>query len=530
MSKLLRQTEQEYRHSRLRASSPQFKDYFMRPILSLSLLFAASLVAAAPPALTPPSEAVLQEARALVNSFKQNERGPYSRIRWFCSDGSVHPPKPYPCAERGGGIQHAEYSVERNRLAELGWPVGTVIAALTWEEIWQPERRHQRLRSLPLEHYMEAVDDGWVLRRARNYRGRVQLEDEEQSGRNLLLKLLQQPGFLDENFLLARELARSFPHGAPGVDRTRTIRYLAEEIAEMDASFSNLRIEAHSKPSAGTASRVRNWLANHGKSSSELVDKARNLADELDSLYGLTGRKLRLQAAADALNKYSPTATRLIRQAQGAPSALRIERLSQAMQQLRKDAGNKEPGASLRRLDLLTDLEAELRTSALERLDEPLKRRELLSLARDLLRASWGLGFLSANEREALSFPIEGLSASAEVAAGKYAFATRRLSLAAGWAAQTVRHTFAEPLVQYAALEPKAERFVDDLLRDSVLLPLGELAHRLAVDGAQAAAIGHRVFGEPVGGAAGHQSRRGPGAAEGVGTPGSGRRRPGIGQ
>ncbi len=469
----------------------------MKLMLPMLLVLAAGPVLAAAPPLVPPSAEVVQEARGIVESMQRNERGPYHRIRWFCEDGSSHPPKPYPCAERGGGRQHAEYSPERRRLAELGWHVGTVVAALAWDEIWQPERRNQRLRELPLERYLEAVDDDWVLRRARDYRGRVQLENEEKAGRALLVKLLEQPGFLDEDFLLARELARAIPHGSPVGDRTRTIRHLAQEIGDADASFVKLRIEVHSRPSAVTSARVRAWLDSRKNLSAEIGDKARRLADGLDDLYGLAGRKQRLRLAADALAKYSPAATDLIREAQAAPPVLRIGHLSRAMEQLRQDANDKQPGASLRRLDLLTDLEAELRTSALERLEEPLTRRELLTLSRDLLRAAWGLGWLSGGERDALAAPVEGLLTASAPAAADYAFATRRLSLAAGWSAQTVRYSFAEPLVRYVALEPVAARFVDDLLRDSPLLPLGELAHRLALDGARAAGIGHRVFGQP---------------------------------
>ncbi len=483
----------------------------MKHRLLIALALAAGQVFAAAPVLSPPSPESLNEAWTLAETMKGSERGPYRRIAWFCNDGSIHPAKPYPCAELGGGRQHAEYSAERRRLAELGWHAGTVVAALTWEEMWQPQGRHQRLRELPLERYLEAVDDGWVLRRARQYRGRVQLEDEEKNGRALLLKLLEQPGFLNENFLLAREIARALPHGIPGGDRTRTIRHLAQEIADTDASFARLRIEVHSRPSAETSGRVRDWPAGRKGLSSELRDKAQRLAAGLDDLYGLAGRKQRLKAAADALAKYSPAATRLIRESQGAAPALHIERLSLAMEQLRRDSGEKEPSASLRRLDLLTDLEAELRTSALERLDGPLTRRELLTLARDLARAAWGLGLLTSGEHQALSAPIEAVLNDGSAAAADYAFATRRLSLAAAWAAQSVRHAFAEPLLSYTALEPKAGRFVDDLLRDSVLLPLGELAHRLALDGARAAGIEHRVFGGPAGGLLGIN----PGVARG---------------
>lgn len=484
----------------------------MQRNLLIMLILAAGQAVASPPALSPPPAAVLEEAREIVASMKGNERGPYSRIRWFCNDGSSHPPNPYPCAQRGGGRQHADYSAERTRLAQLGWPVGTVVAALAWEDLWQPAQRHRRLRSLPLEFYLESVDDGWVLRRAQHYRGRVQLEDEEQAGRLLLLRLFEQPGFLKDNFLLAREITRSLPHGRPSGDRTRTIRHLSQQIADITPSFNNLRIEVHSRPSAGTAARVRAWLTRQADAPPEVREKAQQLVSGLDDLYGPSGRQFRLSAAAEALARFSPEATRLIREAQGAVHALRIERLSRAVEQLRRDAGEREPGASLRRLDLLMELEAELRTSALERLDMKLTRRELLALSRDLLRAAWGLGWLSDTEREALIVPVDGLLLAGDAAASDFAFATRRLSLAAGWGTQTVRYLFAEPLLYYAALEPKAARFVDDLLRDSVLLPLGELAHRLAVDGALTAGIGHRVFGEPAGGLLGIN----PGVARGL--------------
>ena len=482
----------------------------MHRFLLLSLLLIGNALAA-PAALTPPTAETLREAGALLESMKRSERGPSSRIRWFCKDGSSQPPVAYACVERGGGRQHAEYSAQRQRLAALGWHVGTVFAALDWDEFWRPEQRNQRLRELPLERFMEAVDDGWVLRRARDYRGRVQLEDEEAAGRLLLLKLLEQSGFLADNFLLARELARTMPHGGPGEDRTRTIRHLAQEIAEQDASFSRLRIEGHSRPSAATSERVRAWLGGRAGKVEGVREKAGRLADGLDELYGLPGRKKRLNTAADALAKHSPEATGLIREAQNGTTAERINRLSRAMEHLRKDAGEKTPTANLRRLELLTELDAELRTSALERLSSPIARQELMSLSRDLLRAAWGLGLLSAGEWEALEGPIEALLHTEWADAADYAFATRRLSLAAAWAAQTVRFSFAEPLLRYAALDPRAGRFVDDLLRDSVLLPLGEIAHQLAVDGAAVAGINHRMFGRPASGLLGLN----PGVARG---------------
>ena len=55
-------------------------------------------------------------------------RGPFQRLRWFCADGTVHPPRPYPCAERGGGVQHGEHSERVKTMRDDGFLVATVLA------------------------------------------------------------------------------------------------------------------------------------------------------------------------------------------------------------------------------------------------------------------------------------------------------------------------------------------------------------------------------------------------------------------
>ncbi len=54
-----------------------------------------------------PSTEVL---RSWIVEMKSAPRGPFERLRWFCADGTIHPPKPYPCADRGDGIQHGEWT------------------------------------------------------------------------------------------------------------------------------------------------------------------------------------------------------------------------------------------------------------------------------------------------------------------------------------------------------------------------------------------------------------------------------------
>ncbi|HNP65552.1 MAG TPA: hypothetical protein PKH39_16585, partial [Woeseiaceae bacterium] len=53
--------------------------------------------------LDPPPPGVLAEARQIVQEMQQSQRGPYTRIRWYCNDGTVQAPVAFACAERGGG-------------------------------------------------------------------------------------------------------------------------------------------------------------------------------------------------------------------------------------------------------------------------------------------------------------------------------------------------------------------------------------------------------------------------------------------
>ncbi|MDX1431473.1 MAG: hypothetical protein R3286_03390, partial [Gammaproteobacteria bacterium] len=265
---------------------PRGRAWTTRALGACLLALGAGAAAANP--LDPPPAEVLDEARAIVEAMKNAERGPYLRIRWFCNDGSVQPPVAFACRERGGGRQHAEYSPARARLAELGWSVGTIFAATDWRTLWSGDERRTRLRELALERYMIDVDDGWVLSRARHYRGRIQVEDEEEAGRALLLALMAEHEWLDENFLAAREVVRAIPHHA-GEDLLRRIRRTAQDLAERDASFERLRVETHTSPSAATAARIRAWAETAGRDAA-LAAQARQLADALDRLYGATGR------------------------------------------------------------------------------------------------------------------------------------------------------------------------------------------------------------------------------------------------
>ncbi len=450
--------------------------------------------------LDPPAAEALQEARAIVAEMKASDRGPYSRLRWYCNDGTVQPPVAFACRDRGGGRQHAEYSPARKRLADLGWSVGTIFAELDWAALWQGDGRRYRLRELPLERYLIDVDDGWVLQRAQYYRGRVQIEDEEKAGRGLLLRLLTEVQWITDNYLVTREVVRAVPHGT-GEDLTRVIRRTAQSIAEKDKSFEKLRVETHSSPSAATSGRVKSWAKERGRDP-ELVKEAEVLARELDRLYGGAGRSERMTAARKRLARF-PLAASVAAQLKASDADKGIEklaRLGMAMRELRnliEDTAS-TPALRLEAFDMLRELEAEVRVLSGETaLSKDLPRSTLMSVAAALSDAAYGAGLLSEGEHKTVAASLVLSDGGGAIDLDEYLRRTRTLNLVNTWAVGTVRFAFAEALVRYAALEPRAAHFIDDLLRGSVLLPLAEISGRLTADAQRLAGVQRRIFGKP---------------------------------
>ena len=72
-----------------------------------------------------------------IIGFKNDIRGPYKDIRWFCNDGSIRSPKD-PCPDNiGPGVQHARYKDEVVALGkEQHIYLGQILAYTTKEEFW----------------------------------------------------------------------------------------------------------------------------------------------------------------------------------------------------------------------------------------------------------------------------------------------------------------------------------------------------------------------------------------------------------
>ena len=80
--------------------------------------------------------------RQWVQEMKLADRGPFSRIRWFCKDGTIHEPRPYACGDRGGGAQHGEWTDKVKQMRAAGYRIANIyedldIAAFVTESAGQ---------------------------------------------------------------------------------------------------------------------------------------------------------------------------------------------------------------------------------------------------------------------------------------------------------------------------------------------------------------------------------------------------------
>ncbi len=328
----------------------------------------------------------IDTGRAWIVEMKQAPRGPFKRLRWFCKDGTVHPPKPYPCAERGGGHQHGEWSNKTKQLRAAGYKIATLLAGINAKKLTAEADFLDTYAQMLIEKYLIAADDGWILRRALSYRGAIQEEDERQGARALLLELMQNNRWLQTRYPALRLGARLLPHGEETASAQK-VRHVSKSLADRDGAFMPIRIKIHGAPDAGDAQKVRDYAAKVRHA--DLKAKYAALADEIDRLYdaaplpALLTKSAKIFSGGPWLQKLLREAVRTYQADDSAENRYRVTSrlladLRDALPRIRSSA------ARLRVLDLSLAVEADnFRTSAelRARLTEASRRQRVQGLA-----------------------------------------------------------------------------------------------------------------------------------------------------
>jgi hypothetical protein len=433
--------------------------------------------------------------------MKSDERGPFSRIRWFCKDGSVLPPDAG-CAEHGGGWQHGEWSERTQALRAGGYKIANILAGIDADRYVSEPDFPDTLAQLLVERFLVAADDGWIFRRALFYRGAVQEEDEREAARQLLIAMAARPAWILERYPALRTGARLLPHGEETASLQK-VRQGATALSERDFGFARLRAKIHAHLEASDAEQVRGY----GRASSDETVKAK-----AEALAGEIERLFQPPPLADALEAHArffsagPWLQELLRQArsdylQGPDAPNRYRVTARLLADLRENLPRvKSPSARIRVIDLSLAVEADhfLAAAALRATSEPRPRVAEIALLRAAADAAYGAGMIDGRQLHALRRSFSTLETD-QLPLEAYRRELRYLSLVPGWAAQGLRFHFGEAMETLGRIEPLAGLFVQDQLRAGPLTAYAGWLDRLLRDGQRLAGVRHRVFGQEVG-------------------------------
>ncbi len=446
-----------------------------------------------------PAEA--RQYRQWVEGMKSAERGPFARLRWFCNDGRVMPPRPYSCGEEGGH-QHGEWSEQTKTLRGEGYKIANLLAGVDTGALTGQPDFIDSYNQLLIEKYLITVDDGWILRRAMFYRGAIQEEDEAEGGRALLEALSSEPEWYGHRYPALRIGVRLLPHGKASAS-VQKVRQVSASLSDQDDGFKSLRGKIHGTPDAGDAQRVREYA--DGVSDAAMKTKYLELADEIDRVYQaaplaeLLESRARVYGAAPWLQEILRDGAAAYRQDNSAANRYRVT--ASLLAGLRDTMPRiKSPSARLGVMDISLVVEAEnFRASAELREQLPqASRHQRLAMLHAAIDAAYGTGAINRRGHTELQKTLTTLEAD-QVTLGVYLKALRYLGRVPGWGTQGLRYQFYESMLTLSDVEPLALRFIQDQLRGSPLLFYSQVLDSMQRDANQLAGVRHKLFGKEIG-------------------------------
>jgi hypothetical protein len=489
-------------------------DYYRLVTFPLLLILSAAIAPTTPAAAADAETGV--KYRQWIMEMKTAERGPFSRLRWFCKDGAVLPPQPYGCAEHEGGHQHGEWSEKTRELRADGYQIANILAGVDAAAFTTQPDFLDIYNQLLIERFLISVDNGWILRRALFYRGAIQDEDERAGGRDLLMALSGNPEWITLRYPALRIGASLVPHGKDSASVQR-VRQLSASLSDEDPGFVTLRGKVHGTPDAGDAQRVRDYAA--AVKDPELMAKYETLATEIDHVYtavalpDLLEQNARVFTRADWLQKLLRSAATSYSRDPSASNRLAIT--AQLLAELRDVLPDIHQSVSrLRILDLSLQVEADyFRASAELRRQLPqATRRQRLDWLAAAIDAAYGTGLINRRSHTELEKSLARLDGT-RVPLGVYRQELGYLARVPGWAAQTLRFQFYAAMQKLSEIEPLALHFIPDQLRGSPLLFYSQVLDSLLRDANRQAGVRYQLFGEEIG--AGLRALN-PGLARGV--------------
>ncbi len=420
------------------------------------------------------------QIKALVTSLKSDIRGPYKDIRWFCTDGSIRAPRD-PCPEDiGPGVQHARYKESVVSLGETNHIfLGQILAYTEPEAFWDTEQNHARLKQYQVEKYLKGIDNGWISQKAQYYRGAVQDEDEQAWGRSFYLGLLGRDEVLQKDFFLVRQSLTDLPHSGDN-NQAQAIRSHSKVLSDLYPAFENLRIKIHGQPEPGDLARVEKFRKESLASlSPEMTKEIDALIRSMQAFY----KPFDPTDLASGITKVSSEETRgAVRgfaaslSDQGSPNAS-LKAGAELLLLIRRNLlAEPLPEARLQLLETSLKIEAYLFKNA-SRWQTPTVS-ELLEKVCYLGMAETGAGYLEVWEWEALAPELTRFQ-EPSLSLEELMQQLQRARSAVEWGSATVKAHYGPVAAQYTGFEPLSAGFIDDRIRGSLTLHLGQAVGQL---------------------------------------------------
>ncbi len=438
--------------------------------------------------------------RQWISEMKERDRGPFSRLRWFCQDGSILAPEPYACSDHGGGVQHGEWSKQVKTLRSKGYYIATLLADEDSGLMSKPDRAEQ-FKQLLIERYLTTVDDGWINRKSRFYRGSMQAEDEVRGARRVLQTLVQSKDWITRGYLTLRTGIHVLPHGidTPSVLKMRQI---AIDLSNSDRKFLPLRNKIHISPDSTDAKSVREYAE---KLENKQAEKFFQLADLIDEIYARPALNIPITRLSKRVRKM-PQMSRSLRDMSARLISSRDPEVlfattANTMMVLRDHLIDvPKAGVRLDVLDISILLEAEhfdLGRELIADLDNT-SRAKKLDWLKSSLKATYGTGLLSRRQFDVMLDALDKIG-DQKIGLVRYRNALNYLSRIPGWAGQNLQAHFYDSLKKLTEIEPLAEFFIQDQLRGGPLHFFANVLNSLVRDANQLAGVRSNLFGEEAG-------------------------------
>ena len=425
----------------------------------------------------------------MIETLKADPRGPYQDIRWFCYDGTTKPPKE-PCAD--GGVQRARYKPEILTLGKQDHVfLGQILATTDHHQFWDADHQQSRLKQYQLEKWLKSVDNGWINRKAQYYRGAVQAEDEQAWGKEFLMKTLTRQNLTD-HFYLIREAAKDIPHRDDD-NVSQLMRSQSKAISDAYDPFLNLRIKIHNQPEVTDIERVRQFKEKNNQSiSPQLNTQLDQLILTMERFFQPPDIGQITQLAGFVTNEEIRNQIETYINGSGEDIDKQLSATAELMWSIREKL--LVESASIGRLALL-DLSILLERLLMSKshLVNPTTLNELLETIVYLSKACAATGYLEIWEWNQIKGDFPG-TVKPEISIGvitSYLESTRRVL---EWSTGMCKAEYGSTVKLFENFEPKSVGFIDDRVRGSVALTLGNYLSMLGDFTANHSAIANKVF------------------------------------